>query len=192
MPVGKLIKIGVWECGEFIGVVIFGRGANRYIAQPFGLKQTEVCELVRVALTKHRSTVSKIIAISLRILKRKCPGISLVISYADEQGQGHHGGIYQAGNWMYKGLSLPAIKLFYKGRWAHKKTVDDRGINQTHLKRKRVSGKHTYLMPLSKKLVAVIEPMRQPYPKACEAFADDAPGTPVGLRRCKSDPHAPL
>ena len=50
MPKCKLVKIGVWEDDRFRGAVIYGLGSNRHIARPFGLKDTEVCELVRVAL----------------------------------------------------------------------------------------------------------------------------------------------
>ena len=28
IPVGKLVKVGAWENDKFIGVVLFGRGAN--------------------------------------------------------------------------------------------------------------------------------------------------------------------
>ena len=62
VPVGKLIKIGAWEDGQFIGVVIFSRGANKSIGSPYGLEQTECCELTRVALTNHKTFVSEILA----------------------------------------------------------------------------------------------------------------------------------
>ena len=53
LPVGKLVKVGAWEYGKFIGVVIFGRGANHNIGKSFGLKQDECVELIRIALTNH-------------------------------------------------------------------------------------------------------------------------------------------
>ena len=28
LPIGKLVKIGVWEDDQFIGAVVFGYGAN--------------------------------------------------------------------------------------------------------------------------------------------------------------------
>ncbi len=58
MPVGKTIKIGAWENGKFIGVIIFSYGANNNGAKSFGLKQDEACELTRVALTSHKSQVT--------------------------------------------------------------------------------------------------------------------------------------
>ena len=37
MPIGKLVKIGVWEDDKFIGVVIFGLGASAPLYQNRGL-----------------------------------------------------------------------------------------------------------------------------------------------------------
>ena len=91
LPVGKSVKVGAWEDGKFIGVVIFAYGANNNIGKPYGLQQVECCELVRVALANHKTAVSKIVAIALRFLKKHSPGVRLVVSYADTA-QGHHGG----------------------------------------------------------------------------------------------------
>jgi len=164
LPVGKLVKIGAWENGKFIGVVLFGRGANHNMVKGYGLTQDQGCELVRIALTKHDAPVSKIAAQAVRFLKAQSPSLRLIVSYADPE-QGHHGGIYQAGNWVYRGLSASAIKVWYNGKWSHKKTVDDAGVNQTNLSKKRVAGKHTYLMPLDPKMRERILPLSKPYPK---------------------------
>ena len=104
VPFGKSVKIGVWEDGQFIGVIIYAQGANYNIAKPFAMRQEQVVELCRVALKGHKAPVSRIVAISLRLLKKVCPGIELVVSYADAD-QGHYGGIYQAGNWIFIGVS---------------------------------------------------------------------------------------
>jgi hypothetical protein len=151
LPVGKLVKVGAWEDGKYIGCVIFGRGANNNMLKPF-------------ALTKHIAPVSKIMTFAIKFLKKSQPKLQLVVSYADPE-QGHHGGIYQACNWIYTGPSGKAIKIFYKGKWTHKKTVDDAGVNQTNLPKKVVAGKHRYLMPLDKNMSAKIAPLAKPYPK---------------------------
>ena len=102
MPSSKIAKFGVWEDGRFIGAVLYSWGANNNIGKPYGLKQVEVCELVRVALTEHVSQVSQIVAVTLRILKKQSPGLRLIASYADPR-EGHNGSIYQAMNWIYAG-----------------------------------------------------------------------------------------
>jgi hypothetical protein len=164
LPVGKLVKVGAWENGKYIGCVIFGRGANNNMLKPFGLEQDDGCELVRVALTKHKTPVSKIMANAVRFLKKSQTGLKLIVSYADPE-QNHHGGIYQACNWIYTGPSGKAVKIFYKGKWAHKKTVDDARVDQTHLPKKTVCGKHRYLYALDKVMSAKIASLAKPYPK---------------------------
>ena len=164
VPVGKLVKVGAWEGSTFVGVVIFARGANMNMGKSYGLGQDECVELVRIALRQHTSPVSKICSLAIKFLKKQSPGIQLIVSYADPE-QGHHGGVYQAMNWLYRGESAMAVKVFYKGRWAHKKTVDDAGINQENLPKKKVAGKHTYLFPLTDIMRDKIAPLAKPYPK---------------------------
>ncbi|MFK4568125.1 hypothetical protein ABH902_002708 [Enterococcus sp. UD-01] len=91
VPAGKLIKVGAWEDGKFIGVVNFSRGANQYIGSPYGLKQTECCELTRVALTNHKAFVSEILSKAIKFLKEFNLSMRLNVSYADTE-QHHHGG----------------------------------------------------------------------------------------------------
>ena len=100
IPVSKIVKIGVWEDDVFKGAVLFSRGATPMIGRPYNLKQTEICELTRIALRDHKTPVSRIVAISVKFLKKNSPGLRLVISYADVD-QGHLGKIYQASNWVY-------------------------------------------------------------------------------------------
>lgn len=164
LPVGKLVKVGAWEDGRFIGVVIFARGANKNMLTQYDLKQDEGAELVRIALRSHKTFVSKIMATAIKFLQVNSPCLKLLVSYADPD-QGHHGGIYQATNWVYQGLSAKAVKVWYKGKWAHKKTVDEAGVDQTNLAKKVVQGKHKYLFPLTKQMQAKINHLKQPYPK---------------------------
>ena len=90
IPKSKLTKIGVWENGKYIGVIIYGVGATFSLVSKYGLKPEEGCELVRVALTCHATPVTRIVAISLKLLKKTFDGIRLVVSFADPE-QGHHG-----------------------------------------------------------------------------------------------------
>ena len=173
LPIGKLVKIGAWEYGKFIGVVLFGRGANHNMLAPFGLNQDEGCELVRIAMRKHEQPVSRVASLAMKYLKKHNPGLRLVVSYADPE-QGHYGGIYQAGNWLYTGLSDKAVKVWYNNKWSHKKTVDDACVDQKNLPKKIVTGKHRYLMPLDKAMRAQIQPLAKPYPKRATSIDSDA------------------
>jgi hypothetical protein len=174
VPFGKTVKIGVWEDGKFIGAVIFAQGANYNIARPYGLQMTEVCELCRVALTVHRAPVSKIVSISLKILRKACPGLKAVVSYADAD-EGHYGGIYQAGNWIYQGLSSTESKNFLiDEKKIHPRMIADIfGTNKIDVIKGKCKtfdivkskGKHKYVMPLDDETARILKKKGLPYPK---------------------------
>ena len=176
VPMPPLNCVGVWESEKFIGCVLFGRGASPHLGAKFGLAQTEVCELVRIALTKHQTPVSRIVAIAVKFLKQRNPGLRLIVSFADTN-QGHHGGIYQAGNWLYSGKTSDKKHFMDKtGRVWHSRQVSNAGtvksfgkstkcVKRSDCSEVLLMGKHRYLMPLDAQMRAQIEPMREPYPK---------------------------
>ena len=171
LPMPPLVKIGAWEDEQFVGVFIFGRGANNSIGKQFGLDSTQACELVRVAFTRHSTPISRIGAIASKWLKKHSPGLRLVISYADEE-QGHHGGIYQAMGWIYVGRSQGSIEFFHEGRWKHSREVTSGAFGSARkikdysaLKKRKTLGKHKYLMPLDSEMKAKILPLSKPYPR---------------------------
>jgi hypothetical protein len=188
VPVGKLAKVGAWERGEFVGVVLFGRGANNRLSSAYDLRQDEAVELVRVALKKHDAPVSKIKAIAMRFLKKANPGLRLIVSYADPK-QNHHGGIYQAGNWIYAGKSQAQRELLINGRFTHKRTAHSLYGTASPEKISEKSGlpvewapiewKHIYLMPLDEAMRAQITPLAKPYPKRAKEQAGGHP-SPLG------------
>lgn len=176
VPAGKLVKVGVWESGKFVGAILFARGASDAIGKPYDLQQTEVCELVRVALRKHQAPVSRILAVALRMLAKSQPGLRLVVSYADPA-ENHHGGIYQATNWLYVGDTKPDFAVIdsHGKRW-HSRMVSTSGYKTSFGVRKRtikpsegtrvvLPGKHKYLYPLDESMRQQIAPLAKPYPK---------------------------
>jgi len=192
MPKSKLVRIGVWETGRFVGAIIYGLGANRHLSRPFGLEDTEVCELVRVALAPGRKhATSQCVAISLKLLRRQSPGLKLVVSYADA-GQGHVGTIYQAGGWLYLGNSEQSY-IRVLGTIEHPRTLYDRygrsGQSIPWLRkhvdpnacRVEMAPKLRYVMPLTKSLRHKLEPQALPYLKsAAEVTRSDTPGAQPG------------
>lgn len=185
LPVGKSVKVGAWEDGKFIGVVIFAYGANNNIGKPYGLQQVECCELVRVALANHKTAVSKIVAIALRFLKKYSPGVRLVVSYADTA-QGHHGGIYQAGNWIFTGTSKGATQYVLNGRIVHSMQIQTyiragKLTSRAGLEKVTAGDKHKYLMPLDEAMRAQIAPLSKPYPKRSTRTKEQDTGCPPVL-----------
>lgn len=171
IPTAKLVKIGVWEFGQFVGVVIYGHGASPYLGNKFGLKVHQCVELVRVAMRNHTVPVSKVIAFSLRLLKKSNPSIRLVVSFADPA-RGHDGIVYQAGNWIYSGQSNETNECFVNGRWVHMRRAWYRKNDTTPIR--KMPGKHRYLMPLDSEMRERIVPLAKPYPKRAASIDSDA------------------
>lgn len=171
MPAGKSVKIGVWEDDKFIGCVIFSRGANNHLLQPYGLTQLEGCELTRIALDTHKTPVTKIMSIAIKMLKKQSPKLKLIVSFADYR-QKHYGKIYQAGNWIYTGFVKSTPDFFINGRWQHQRNVHSlygtiKGVNVP----KRDGGyRLRYLMPLTDELKQQVIKLSKPYPKTDEDF----------------------
>lgn len=192
LPVPPLVKVGAWEDGKFIGVVIFSRGATPSLLNPYGLSQKEGCELTRIALTLHKSQVSRIVRLAIQFLKKKSPELRLIVSFADPS-EGHHGGIYQAGNWTYNGQSGSSTEYIGPDgkRW-HARMVKKQGWTTVQGKRRSVltpdqctpvkkPGKHRYLMPLDAAMREKIAPLAKPYPKRTTRTKEQDAGHPPAL-----------
>jgi hypothetical protein len=127
------------------------------------------------------------------MLKKSNPGIRIVVSYADTQ-QGHHGGIYQAGNWVFVGTSNGATQYVLNGRIVHSMQIQTfiragKLKSRTGLETVAAGDKHKYLMPLDDAMRAVILPLSKPYPKRVRS--SEAPGDHPEDRQGSTDPDAP-
>ena len=191
LPAGKLVKVGAWESGKFIGVVLFGRGATPNLGKPYDLGQDECVELVRIALTKHENAVSRIASLAMKFLHKANPKLRLIVSFADSS-QGHHGGIYQAGNWVYNGQGTAAKFYMIRGKLTHPRSIGAKGLVQNiHGARQidrnatvvNVPGKHRYLMPLDSEMRERVLPLSKPYPKRDKQAMTDTLGTAAGQHR---------
>jgi len=183
MPKAKLVRVGAWEDRRFIGVVLFGSGAgNSTNGSQYGLATSgQVAELVRVALRDHQTPVSRIVAIAFRFLRKVNPDLRLVVSFADTT-QGHHGGIYQAGNWLYTGITSGDREFHVNGQILHPKAVYMRKWvqSETWLRENidpaarlvKTPGKHRYLMPLDDDIRSRLQPLVKPYPKRAKQATD--------------------
>jgi hypothetical protein len=179
MPVGKKVCIGVWESEKYIGAVVFSWGANPNLSKAYGLLMTECVELVRVALNAHKTPASRIVAISLKMLKRQSPGVRLVVSFADTR-EGHHGGIYQAGGWVYTGETTEKFDFELNGKILQRRSYTGRNFGGGRLRpppgsvKVKSPIKYRYLMPLDNAMREQIVHLAKPYPKrdTCVASKD--------------------
>ena len=176
VPVPPLVKVGVWESEIYIGCVLFSRGATQNLVKPYGLKQTEGCELTRIALKSHAAPVSRIMSLAIKFLKKSNPKLRLIVSFADPN-QGHYGGIYQATNWIYTGKTPPSVEyLDYRGNRWHGRQVSKAGVKVQFGSARKTpkiadcekiycDGKHRYLYPLDKSIKKRVQALSKPYPK---------------------------
>lgn len=193
LPASKSEYIGVWEEERFVGAVIFGCGAGNITKGGiYGLPEMRMAELTRVALAAHKTPVSRIVSIAVTMVKKRNPGLRLLVSLADPV-RGHVGSIYQAGNWVYVGETSRSKTYIGKdGREYHERVVSPTRrkkqygryvpcFSPSDMSSIRVNpGKHKYLMPLDDAMRKQIEPLRKPYPKRVGSIGSDAPGLQPG------------
>ena len=177
MPKSKQVYLGVWENEKYIGCVIFGLSVTPYLGNSYGLTNVECAELTRIALTQHLSSVSKIGAIALRMIKKQSCGLRLIVSYADPS-QKHNGAIYQAMNWIYCGRSAAVRQYFYRGDWRNDSSMFRDFAKYPNLRKitehRDLQPKHKYLMPLDDAMRKQIISLSKPYPKRGTGETDNA------------------
>lgn len=173
---------------EFCGVICFGVGAVLNIGKPYGLRQGQVIELLRVALNGKHGATTKAVALALKLVKKDSPNVKLVVSYADSE-QGHLGVIYQASNWFYTGFSIDT-NIIVNGKREHRRTLTSRyGTNSVEKLKKagvdvgpvvKTLPKHKYIYPLDKSLIPMCKAMSKPYPKPATVVQGSTPGNQPG------------
>lgn len=151
---------------EWCGVILYGSGASTNISKPYGLKQGEVIELVRMALNGKHGITTKVMALSMKLIKKQLPLCKLLISYADKW-QGHYGIIYQATNWFFIGNSQAQANVIdpKTGGELHKRSAVGKYGSCKGLKYGEIKYKYKYIYPLDKSLIPLCKSLSKPYPK---------------------------
>lgn len=159
------MHVFVWERdGALKAAAIFTSPVNRY----FGRGAVELARLVRTPDLVEPLTA--FVAKCLRWLKANTQ-LLFCLSYADTT-VGHHGGVYQAANFMYVADS--------KGNTQYRNTGDGRIVsgrsfdqhspaNKIGWERLRTGKKHLYVYPLAEKRKSLLPRFgwsALPYPKA--------------------------
>jgi len=148
---------------EFCGVICYGRGAHASMGKPYNLFSGQYLELMRVALNGKQESTSKAISLSIKMIKKNCPSVKLLISFADKR-QGHTGVIYQATNWFFhKDIKTVGKEYYYKNKW----TSGNFGkkIDKSILNKRDAGGRLKYIYPLKKEMVSLCKELSKPYPK---------------------------
>jgi len=151
---------------EWCGVITFGGGAGANMGMPYKLRYGQYLELTRMALNGKQESTSKAMSIAIKLVKKNCPSVKLLISYADKA-QNHFGTIYQATNWYFvDDTESSGEEVFYKGKWTHNRMSSQvsKEFYKSLPKRKK-SGKRKYIYPLDKTLLDLCISLNRPYPK---------------------------
>lgn len=159
IPHGANIAYSVFnDYNEWCGVIVFGYPSTNGVVKQFGIPNGSILELRRVALNSKHGVTSKALALAMKLLKKDCPLVKLLVSYSDK-GQNHYGIIYQATNWHFVGESNSSgVEYLIDGKWMHSRWA------KSDIKRK-VAGKRKYIYPLHKSMVEYCKSMSKPYPK---------------------------
>lgn len=187
-PLDQAQWFGVF-CPDMVCALGIARPSSGYgLARKLGLERWEGnWEVVRVIARPEapRNTASR----SVALLMTACRGLGIdwLFSYADT-GQNHHGGIYQAVNAVYVGLSERTRGYILDGRPVHRRTLSDTfgtkawpAVRELAAARGQVletfdeiPRKHTYVLPCGPPAIrravrlALVDKAR-PYPKRATA-----------------------
>jgi hypothetical protein len=168
----SIFTFGIYAGSLLQGVVSYGMTANNNLNEIVqGVKAIELNRLV-INDDVDKNTLSFFVSQSLKML----PKPMVVISYADS-GQGHHGYIYQATNWIYTGLGKGDYEFRKNGRQYHRKNIYDLlGTGSLENAKKhgyevvKVEPKHRYIFltgnkKQKKKMIEQLPWQIEPYPK---------------------------
>jgi hypothetical protein len=159
------IGYSVFENNIWCGVILFGGGASVNMPAKFNLRNGQYLELNRMALNGKQSSTSKVLSIAIKLIKKECPTVRMLFSYADK-GQEHKGIIYQATNWYYiENIESSGTEYLLNGIWKHDRGRYNWGVDFKKLPKRKKAGKHKYIYPLDKTLILLCKSLSKPYPK---------------------------
>lgn len=138
---------GLYEKFELLGVLTIGKPASPSICMGICGKEfaDKVYELNRLVVNEKlpKNTLSFFVSQSLKQIKTEM----ILVSYADE-GQHHHGYIYQATNWLYTGRTKERTDIGFEDG-SHSRHYDKNLDTRIH--RKFRSAKHRYVYFIGRK-----------------------------------------
>lgn len=146
------MHVFLWKRGgETRAAAVFCSPANRF----FGKGAIELSRLVRVP--DETAPMSQFLALCIRQLKQD-ERLAFLLSYADTTA-GHHGGVYQASNFIYVAESKGNTQYRHNetGRIVSGRSFDQHAAsNKDGWTRLRTGRKHLYIYPLREKRKALL------------------------------------
>jgi len=158
------IILGLYKIGEskLLGVITFGQVSGRLVAQSIfeGGTQYNTFEFLRMCVLDDCDCPrTYFMSKSISILRQHFPKIKCLVSFAD-QTEGHKGIVYQAGSWLYCGMTKPKYHYMKDGKRYNKRLIWDysRKVKMGEVEYYKAHGyekiiekpKLRYIMPLRK------------------------------------------
>ena len=175
LPGGTKLSFGVLLGRRLMGAVTLGVGPYNIPSLVEGATAEDCLALTRLWLSDclPKNCESRVLGIILRSLRGRT-NVRFLVSYADPS-QGHVGGIYQATNWLYTGLSevMPLYDLG-DGQLRHSRSLSHAfgshsirhfARNNVQVKLVAQSPKHRYGYFLDPSWSARLRVPVLPYPK---------------------------
>lgn len=110
---------GLFDNDKIIGVCTYGQPASPSLCKGIAGEENRknVLELNRLALLPDcpKNSASFLVGNSLK----KLPRDLFIVSYADAEGWGHIGYVYQATNWIYTGMTKRRTDKYSEGHSRH-------------------------------------------------------------------------
>ncbi len=169
---------GLFDNDKLIGVCTFGQPASPSLCKGIAgeTNRKNVLELNRlVLLPEHngKNNSSILISKSLKMLPKNL----FVVSYADIEGWGHVGYVYQATNWLYTGKTKSRTNKYSDG---HSRHYDK---NETRRQYRTAKYRYVYLTGNKKKQLKELKyTVITPYPKGDNVKYDHNKPIPLNLR----------
>jgi hypothetical protein len=148
--------------------VVFSISANKNLEPYLFSSDVGLRELSRLwAPDGHEpNELTQAIATACSALRRDCPDVEAVVSFADPN-VGHHGGVYQAASWLYVGSSEETRSyVAHNGRIVARRSFHSgEQSRMPDLPASVQLGKHRYVRALTRRACRLLRQPTQPYPK---------------------------
>jgi len=147
------------DCGGPCATALFAPPASF----AWGRDAIELIRLVRD--TSQTPPLTAFMAECFRVLRSR-KRYQFVVAYSDPAA-GHHGGVYQAGNWLYIGRSSRKVVYIHKesGKRSSQRSFDQSSYANGDWTKSTTCRKYTYIYPLTKKARVLWSTKTLPYPK---------------------------
>lgn len=181
-------SFGVWEGGKFVGVLTYSPPAMVRVDKYYGVQRGELVELSRVAMGRHNTPTSRIIAIATRMFLKATPACKMLVTYCSPD-IGHIGTVFQGAGWVYVGQGA---YTWVTPHHHSRSLIGDRGLTIAQIKAlpgaRRKPGAYRYVLPVAEECKQWAEEHKLPYPKRASVAQQLERADPIGEKAVQVRP----